>query len=438
MDKTTVALETLGCKVNQYESSYFLDVLEKTGYLPVSFRERADVYIVHSCAVTSKAAFQTRQLLRRAQRLNPHARIVVAGCDAQLEPGRFAAERLATHVLGNEEKFDLPRWLEAPGSLSSPCLALSDSRLYVRCKSLPTARMHSGRARAFLKVQDGCDAFCSYCVVPLTRGKSRSLPPGEVRAQMDRFLDHGYGEVVLTGIHLGQWGREFEPTLDLTHLLDFLSSGSLPPRVRLSSLESMEWSQSFIRLLSSAPWICPHFHIPLQSGDAEILRRMHRPYSPDDYANVIHELHILFPEAALGADVMVGFPGESEDQFNNTLRLIQQLPLTHLHVFPFSPREGTLAAGLPGRITGAELKRRARALQSIGAEKRRAFQIRFLGKWVEVLVEVREKPGGWRGTTPNYLQVLFASRSAPAPGSLVKVRIVRATENGLEGEAGTV
>ena len=435
MNRTTVALETLGCKVNQYESSYSLEALKEAGYRPVSFREHADIYIVHSCAVTSKAAFQTRQLLRRAQRLNPEARIVVAGCDAQLEPGRFAGERLATHVLGNEEKFDLPRWLEAPGTLAGPCLAVGDSRRFERCKALPTSRMQSGRARAFLKVQDGCNAFCSYCVVPITRGKSRSLPPEEVRAQMDRFLAYGYREVVLTGIHLGQWGRELKPARDFSQLLKLLSSGGLPARVRLSSLEPVEWTEALLRHLSSAPWVCPHFHIPLQSGDAEILQRMHRPYSPVDYANVVQELHYLFPEAALGADVLVGFPGESEANFNNTLNLIQRLPLSYLHVFPFSPREGTLAARLPGRITGSELKRRAGALQIIGTQKRHAFRARFVGRVVEVLAEVEEKPGWWRGTTPNYLQVLFESRNLTTAGSIARVRITRATETGLEGES---
>jgi threonylcarbamoyladenosine tRNA methylthiotransferase MtaB len=252
---------------------------------------------------------------------------------------------------------------------------------------------------------------------------------------MDRFLVHGYQEVVLTGIHLGQWGKDLEPSQDLAGLLRFLGEEGLPPRVRLSSLEPMEWGGGLIPQLSSSPWICPHFHIPLQSGDAEILQRMHRPYTPHAYSEVVRELHFLFPDAALGADVLVGFPGETSDQFNATLELIRNLPLTYLHVFPFSPREGTLAARWPGRVTGHELKRRAQILQSLGAQKREVFRGRFVGRWVEVLTEVEEKPGWWRGTTPNYLQVLFHAQNPPIAGSLVNVRIARCTETGLEGEA---
>jgi threonylcarbamoyladenosine tRNA methylthiotransferase MtaB len=435
MTMASVAMETLGCKVNQYESSYFLETLKAAGYRLESFRERADVYVVHSCTVTSKAAFQTRQLLRRAQRINPDARIVVAGCGAQLEPDRFADERLATHVLGNDEKFDLPRWLEAPGSLSDPLRALSNPRHCTDCRSVPITLMHSGRARAFLKVQDGCDTFCSYCIVPFTRGRSRSLPSGEVRAQMDRFIHHGYQEVVLTGIHLGQWGRDLDPEQDLVGLLRLLAVEHLPPRVRLSSLEPMEWSGELVRHLSSSPCICPHFHIPLQSGDEEILKRMHRPYTPREYSEVVRELQYLFPEAALGADVLVGFPGETEHHFNATFELINRLPLTYLHVFPYSPRKGTPAASWPGRVTGHELKRRTRLLQDLGAGKRLVFRERFVGRWVEVLAEVEEKPGWWRGTTPNYLQVRFSARHRPPPGSLTTVQITRATETGLEGQA---
>jgi len=434
MTKLTVALETLGCKVNQYESSHFLEAILKAGWETVSFRERADIYIVHSCAVTSKAGFQTRQLLRRAQRINPEAKIVLVGCNAQLDADRIVEARLATHIVGNEEKFELLRRLKEPGSFADPCRALSEPRSYGKLEPLPVTRMHSGRARAYLKVQDGCDTFCSYCIVPYTRGRSRSLPSDDVCSQMDRFLTYGYREVVLTGIHLGQWGKDLSPHQDLADLLVRLAQGPLPPRIRLSSLEPMEWTGELLARLSSWPWICPHFHVPLQSGDEEILERMHRPYTPRQFAEVIGELHRLFPEAALGADVMVGFPGESEHHFRNTHELISSLPLTYLHVFPFSPRPGTLAARWPDRATGSELKRRAHALQVLSVQKREAFRKRFLGKWVEVLVETQPRQGWWQGTSENYLQVLLPATRPLAPGSLVRVRLNRLTDQGLAGD----
>ncbi|MDY0039615.1 MAG: hypothetical protein RBS57_04835, partial [Desulforhabdus sp.] len=207
----TIALETLGCKVNQYESSYFLEVLREAGHRLASFRDSADVYIVHSCAVTSKAAYQTRQLLRRARRRNPEALVMAVGCDAQVESDRIADEQLATHIIGTNEKPNVLHWLSVTGSFSGPCKAVGNARGATALKPMPITRMHSGRARAFLKVQDGCDAFCSYCIVPYSRGKSRSLPAEPVHSQLYRYLDSGYREIVLTGIHLGQWGRDLSP-----------------------------------------------------------------------------------------------------------------------------------------------------------------------------------------------------------------------------------
>jgi len=428
---TTVALETLGCKVNQYESSYFLEVLKEAGYRLVSFRDPADIYVVHGCAVTARATFQTRQLLRRAQRHNSEAIIVSAGCQAHLEPERIAEELLATHILDNNHKFDLVHWLRAPGSLSHPLRATDNSHNSNTFRSLPIGSIHSGRARAFLKVQDGCDAFCSYCVVPYVRGNSRSLPQDEVRMQLDRFLAQGYQEVVLTGIHLGQWGKDLAPEQDLDALLTSLNQGRLPNRVRLSSLEPMEWSDALMKHLPRWEWVCPHFHIPLQSGDAAILERMRRPYTPHQYAERIMELHRLSPHAALGADVLVGFPGETEKQFANTFRLINQLPLTYLHVFPFSPRPGTPAASMPGRVPSQELKRRVKALRDLSSQKKRTFQMGLLGQCVEVLAETEIETGWWQGTSENYLRVVF-----PAPGSfqqrvIVRVKLLELTEKGF-------
>ncbi|MCE5242668.1 MAG: tRNA (N(6)-L-threonylcarbamoyladenosine(37)-C(2))-methylthiotransferase MtaB [Syntrophobacteraceae bacterium] len=429
-----VALETLGCKVNQYESSHFLETLCNAGFEPVSFRDPADVYIVHSCAVTSRACYQTRQMLRRAQRLNPEAVIVVAGCNAQLEPDRLARERLATHILGNREKFDLLHWLRQPGGLAAPCLAISDPRSFGECPPTPVGRMHSGRIRAFLKIQDGCNAFCSYCVVPYTRGRSRSLPREAVREQMDLLLLHGYPEVVLTGIHLGQWGKDLDPPQGFADLLEYLARGDMPRQVRLSSLESTEIGGDLLRRMTSWPWLCPHFHVPLQSGDEEILKLMNRPYSPAQYAEVVEELHRLFPDAALGADVLVGFPGETERQFQNTFRFISRLPLTYLHVFPYSPRPGTRAAALPGRVTGDALKQRARALQILGEQKKQAFRERFLGREVEVIAESREPGGLWQGTSGNYLQVFFPAPPDLPQGTAVRIHPVKSGPKGLFGE----
>jgi len=428
----TVALETLGCKVNQYESSYLSEVLTGAGYKLVPFRRPADIYIVHSCAVTSKAAFQTRQLLRRAKRNNADAQVMVLGCDAQLESTRIAKEKLATHILGASEKLDLLHWMDVAGSFTSPCLAVGDARLAATMQPLPTTRMYSGRARAFLKVQDGCDSFCSYCIVPYTRGKSRSLASQHVRSQLDRYLDYGYQEVVFTGIHLGQWGRDLDPPQDLASLLKFLAGSSLPARIRLSSLESVEWSDDLLCYLNSNSSICPHFHVPLQSGSNEILKAMHRPYTPRQYIELIVEINRKFPRAGIGADVMVGFPGETDRHFQETVELIDRLPLTYLHVFPFSPRPGTDAAELSGRVTGGTLKQRAKFLRNLDTNKRMEFRQSNIGQTAEVLVETQIDTGLWRGTSDNYLQVMFHSANhSVLPGSLVKVRLKKLHRTGI-------
>jgi threonylcarbamoyladenosine tRNA methylthiotransferase MtaB len=432
--KKSVALETLGCKVNQYESSYLMELLQAAGYEPVPFRQSADVYVVHSCAVTSKAAFQARQLLRRAQRLHPQATIVVAGCAAQIEPQRFVEAALATHILGSAEKYDLLRWLQTPATLAQPCCAVSDSRNCRSFRVTPVTHMAAARTRAFLKVQDGCDAFCSYCIVPYSRGASRSLALPEVREQFSRFTNAGYREVVLSGIHLGQWGKDLQP-MNLANLLDSLHAYAAAPRLRLSSLETLEWRDGLIHNLTRWGGICPHFHIPLQSGDAEILRRMHRPYTPREFAEVIQELRHLYPLAALGCDVLAGFPGETERHFSNTLEFIKRLPLSYLHVFPYSPRPGTEAASWPGRATGGELKRRTKALRELGLRKRIEFHQQFLEKTVEVLVEnqVRGQRGWYQGTTDNYLKVAFPAPILLTAGSSVRIKIHEASAAGLTG-----
>ncbi len=431
----TVALETLGCKVNQVESSCFLETLHEAGYVIVPPRERADVTIIHSCAVTSRAGFETRQLLRRARRRNPDGLVAVVGCNVHLEADRMASEKLATHILGNREKFDLLRWLHEPGTVDSPCMAASDPRECRAFEEICVRKMAIGRTRAVLKVQDGCDAFCSYCIVPYTRGCSRSLPMKSVRRQLDRYMAGGFQEVVFSGIHLGQWGRDLAPGESLASLIRRLKPGGLPHRLRLSSLEPHELTEELMGELRHTPELCPHFHIPLQSGDDEILKAMNRPYGSSLYRDLVRHLHEELPDAALGADVLVGFPGETPSQFENTFALLSRLPLAYLHVFPFSARPGTQAFTLKGRIDGRTLKTRCSVLRELSARKRRAFAERFIGRDLEVLVE-RQEPGGlrWQGTTRNYVKIAFPASAEIEPGSKVWVRLLEVTQDGLRGE----
>jgi len=432
----TFALETLGCKVNQYESSYFLETLKEAGCTNAPFHERVDIYIVHSCAVTEKAGFQTRQLLRRARRTNPSALVVVAGCYAQLEGDRIVRERLATHILGNPGKFNLLASLGEPAGFEAPWRSTRESGDIRRdFEMLPVSCMHTGRTRAMLKIQDGCDSLCSYCVVPQVRGKSRSLPLGAVFTQMERLVEAGYEEIVLTGIHLGQWGRDLDTACTLSGLLRDMDMHRHPARVRLSSLEPMEIDSGLIGIMSGSSWICPHFHIPLQSGDSEILKRMRRPYSAARYSELVRQIHAVLPEAAIGADVLTGFPGETETQFGNTLDLLERLPVGYLHVFPFSPRPGTPAATLQGQIQGPELRRRAQILRDLGRMKRREFRQRFVGKRLEVLVETSREQRFWEGLSTNYINVRIRDeKNDLRPGIRVMAEITGFRGENLEGK----
>jgi threonylcarbamoyladenosine tRNA methylthiotransferase MtaB len=434
--KPTFALETLGCKVNQYESSFFHEALLQAGYERTSFRERADLYLVHSCTVTTRASFQTRQLLRRAHRLHPHAFIAALGCDAQIEGDRLVRERLATHILGTQEKFALLHWLAHAGTFETPVYVVGNCRQTDGCRSLPVSHMASGRTRAFLKVQDGCDAFCSYCVVPFSRGRSRSLAPRDILVQLERFRLAGYREVVLSGIHLGQWGKDLHPGWELVDLLHAVARHGAPERLRLSSLETLEWTGRLLSALPAWPWVCPHYHVPLQSGDHQILARMHRTYTPRQFTEAIWALHEISPTAAIGCDVIAGFPGEGENHFRHTMELLESLPVSYLHVFPFSPRPGTVAAGMTGRISAVEMKRRAAALRQLGQEKRLAFERRFLGQTLRLLVEGQSPHDPLRvtGTTANYLRVLCSSRRPVAAGTFASVQIEVCHADGVEGK----
>ncbi|MGA2227418.1 MAG: radical SAM protein, partial [Syntrophobacteraceae bacterium] len=240
--------------------------------------------------------------------------------------------------------------------------------------------------------------------------------------------------IVLTGIHLGKWGKDLEPELSLSHLLEKMNSNNHPARLRLSSLEPEEFDSGLLSVISSAPWICRHFHIPLQSGDPEILARMRRTYNPQNYAELIDQIHAAFPHAAIGTDVLTGFPGESEKQFENTLKFIERLPLSYLHVFPFSPRPGAAAATFPGRIEGRELKRRATVLQTLGKRKKVAFREKFIGKRLKVLIETEVQPGLWEGLSDNYIRVVFPASEDGCTGKLTWVKATGFRSEDLEGE----
>jgi len=395
---------TFGCKVNQVDSAGMAQELMDLGWGGVPEGCAPNLLVVNTCTVTGRADQQARQAVRRLAREFPDVPVWVTGCYAQRAPGEVAALPGVRLILGNREKVGLSRWLAAPGREGGPRLAvgaLPEKEPF----PAPLARHFPGQTRARLKVQEGCSHHCSYCIVPQVRGPARSLPPDAVMAACQGLADLGYQEVVLTGVDLGQYGRDLEPSLSLAGLLGSLSTRAWPFRLRLSSLEPQELSPALLRELAACPNLCPHFHLPLQSGAAPVLAAMHRPYSPEDFLERVLELHRLFPDAALGLDILVGFPGESDADFAATRDLVQALPVTYLHVFPFSPRPGTPAAGMPPLPPG-EIRTRAKIMRDLGRAKKQQFYRSQVGKVAEVLVEGPAPQAGWlQGLSANYLRV---------------------------------
>ncbi|MBN1613193.1 MAG: tRNA (N(6)-L-threonylcarbamoyladenosine(37)-C(2))-methylthiotransferase MtaB [Deltaproteobacteria bacterium] len=397
-----VALTTLGCKVNQYESAALREALEARGHRMVPFGDIADCCIVNTCTVTSRADFQSRQLIRRANRSNPAAAVIVTGCCAQVSPDGIAGLPGVAAVVGNEEKSMIPEIISGAGN--GECRVLVGDILRIGRFSPFYAGRFADHTRAFLKIQDGCNAFCSYCIVPYARGPSRSLPEAEVKRQIAILGRNGYREIVLTGIHLGVYGQDLDPRTDLLGILKWVEKERPVERLRLSSLEPTEVSDELIALMAGTKVLCQHFHIPLQSGDDRILRLMNRHYDRAYFQERMAKIRAVLPDASIGIDVLTGFPGESEREFDNTRSFIEEIPATYLHVFPYSNRPGTPASELPGQVRSEEKKRRAALLREIGKRKHRIFLERFLGRPLSVLVEAKEEGGG-RGFTENYLPV---------------------------------
>jgi len=400
-----VAITTLGCKVNSYDSATIGERLQAAGCELVSIDAPADVVIVNSCTVTDAADAESRQLARRARRANPDARIILTGCYAQTKPEDAARERAVDHIVGLNRIEALIEAVTAPAPAIGR-ISVGDARREPRVATFG-ARSFPGQTRAFLKVQEGCDLFCTFCIVPMARGRSRSLTPREVLDEVRGLADAGFEEVVLTGIHLGGYGEDLDPKVDLVWLLNALVEQDVVPRIRLSSIDPHEITEPLVRLMAASAVVCPHLHVPLQAADDEVLRRMRRRYDSTLAAERLAMVRELLPDASIGTDVIAGFPGEDDAAFERTLAFVDASPLTYAHVFPYSVRTGTTAAKLDGHVDPATIRARAGRLRALTTRKREAFARGFDGVPAEVLVETTRdrRSGRLRGYTRNYLRV---------------------------------
>lgn len=416
-----LALATLGCKVNQYESAGISQILEDNGFISVPFNKTADVYIINTCTVTRGADHQSRQLIGRAVRNNPVAPILVTGCYAQSLPNEIASIPGVAFVVGNHDKVNILPLVREMVKGGKKIIVSDISK--IKEFLTPAVRSFPGRTRAFLKIQDGCNAFCSYCIVPYARGRSRSLPEREVLERATTLGNSGYQEVVLTGIHLGAYGRDLHPAKELLSVLRRVEEKKPISRLRLSSLEPREITKDMLSFMGDSKVLCHHLHIPLQSGDDGILKLMGRDYDQFFFKNLIYGILACLPDAAIGIDVMTGFPGEGEKEFATTRSLIEELPITYLHVFPYSPRPGTKASLLPHQVNDIEKKKRTQILRLLGREKRNVFARKFLGKELIILLEgKRDRETGWMmGFSDNYIPILVREENSCYTNHLLRV-----------------
>ncbi|MDH4026878.1 MAG: tRNA (N(6)-L-threonylcarbamoyladenosine(37)-C(2))-methylthiotransferase MtaB, partial [Desulfuromonadales bacterium] len=398
--RSTVSFATLGCKTNQFESASMQESMQSSGYQVVPFDEGADLVIVNTCTVTNATDAQSRNLIRRARKLNGACRVVVTGCYAQVDPEALQELPGVSLVIGNEEKQRLLDYLTEDQETTA--VVVSDIR-QVEKVCLPPLTTFSGRSRAFVQIQNGCDAFCSYCIIPYARGASRSATPDEILQQIDGLVAAGFQEIVLTGIHIGGYGADLDTPMSLNDLVRRIEFETGIRRLRLGSIEPTELTEELLETVASSQVICQHLHIPLQAGNDRVLQRMKRTYSTEFFGQLLERVRDSIPDAAICLDVITGFPGETEEEFESAYNFISRLPLTDLHVFPYSKRPGTPAAGYSDQVPGDVSKARAERLRHLAAEKHRSFAEGFIGEELEIVVESGEKEGLLKGVSRNYL-----------------------------------
>ncbi len=427
-----VAVCTLGCKVNQFESWAMEADFSRLGCSTVSWKEKADIYVVNTCTVTSRAAYQSRQLIRRLIRQRPEARIIATGCHVQTDATAvLESAGPGICLAGNQMKPVLARTVLDHGDCTG--IFVPDISLAEKIGEQFLDRPPKQRTRAYLRIQDGCNAFCSYCIVPYARGPSRSLEPDWVMKQVEVFSQAGIREVVITGIHVGFYGRDLSGKTDICRLLQKLCSRFPDIFFRLSSIEPTELSEELIAWAAETENFCPHFHIPLQSGSDRVLSAMNRNYTGSFFRQLLEFIRESIPDCCIGTDVMTGFPVEQEEDFENTAALVSDAPVSYVHAFPYSPRPGTVAAAMPPQCSGPEARERARIIRQIGQKKKIGFFHRFLGKKLDVLVEGRNRKNGLlKGHTPNYIPVLISS-SRDLRNVRVVVEAERAEPGGILG-----
>lgn len=417
-----VAFHTLGCKLNYSETSSIGQQFLERGFELTNFEEKADIYVLNTCSVTESAERECRQIIRRALRQNSQAFIIVTGCYAQLRPEEISSIEGVDAVLGSSEKFKLFSLIDNFNKKELACVSVTPTENLTEF-GLARSSESDSRTRAFLKIQDGCDYTCSFCTIPLARGSSRSLEIEKVINEFKKLLEDGYKEIILTGVNVGDYGKNIES--NLFKLLQRLIKLDGEFRIRVSSIEPNLLSDEIIDLVAESNKLCKHFHIPLQSGSPRILKAMQRRYTATDYEELVHKVKNKIPDAGIGVDVIVGFPGETEEDFIHTHNFLRDLPASYLHVFTYSERPDTKAISMSATVDFQERKRRNNILRILSEKKRIEFYSKMIGTEQDVLFEDANHNGLMLGFTSNYIRVR-TKFDACLTGKISTVRIAEA------------
>jgi threonylcarbamoyladenosine tRNA methylthiotransferase MtaB len=428
-----VAFYTLGCKVNQYETEAMIESFETAGYQIVSYEEYADVYIINTCTVTNMGDKKSRQITRRALDSNPDAFIAVVGCYAQVSPDKVIGIEGVKLVIGTNDRAKIVELVEYAMEKEEKINLVSDIMEVKEFEEM-SIKNYKNRRRAFLKIQEGCDQYCSYCIIPYARGHIRSRKPESILEEVKQLAKNGFKEIVLTGIHVASYGRDLGDT-SLIEVIELLHEVKGIERIRMSSIEPKTLNDDFIARIAKLPKICRHFHLSLQSGCDATLKRMNRKYTTEEYLKVVNNLRAVYPEVAITTDIIVGFPGETEEEFKCTVDFIKLVDFSNMHVFKFSPREGTPAAKYINQVSPYIKEQRSKIITSIAQERKLAYESKFLNTKMDVLFEYMiDKQGRiYEGHTDNYIRV-FAVSEKDIKGIICPVELKAIKEDYIEGE----
>lgn len=417
-----VAFYTLGCKVNQYETNGMIQAFLEKGYEIVDFTEKSDIYIINTCTVTSISDKKSRQMIRRTKQLNPEAIVVAVGCYAQVAKDKLEEIKDIDLILGISEKTEIIKYVEEEIKERNPKTYISDVMHQKQFVDFGSVN-YTDKNRVAIKVQDGCNQFCTYCIIPYARGRIRSRKIENVKKEVEDLAQKGIKEIVITGIHVASYGKDLEENIGLIDLLEEINKIDGIERIRLSSLEPTLITEEFVKRLSKLAKICDHFHLSLQSGCNETLKRMNRHYTNEDFKEATELLRKTYPNVALTTDIIVGFPGETEEEFNITYEFLKEINFYKMHVFKYSPRHGTKAEKMPNQIDGNIKEERSKKLIELSDKNEINQNKRYINKNLDVLIEEFEE-GYYKGHTTNYIMVKIQENTNNLQNKIVTVKII--------------